>query len=58
MGEDGEDEVSQRVNSQLEGNPLLDLLLLSAEERQNYETFAPPQSIGLLQMETPQQAKF
>ena len=33
-----EEEVSQQKNPQLEGNPLLDHLLLSAEERQDYET--------------------
>ena len=38
--------VSQQDDSYQEGNPMLDCLLLSAEERQDYEAFASPQSMG------------
>ena len=43
--------------SQLESNSLLDHLLLSAEEKQDYGTFAPPLSMGLLEIKKPQQTK-
>ena len=39
-----EEEVSQQDSQQLEGHPLLDQLLLLAEERQDHETLASQQT--------------
>ena len=57
QGSSREDEISHWDDSQLDGNSLLGRLLLPAEERQDYETFASPQSMGLLRWEAPQQPK-
>ena len=52
-----EGDFSQRDDLQLESNPLLDHLFLSAEERQDYETLASPPFTGLPDREIPQQMK-
>ena len=57
VGSSDKEEVSQPEDPQLEGNPLLYGLLLLAEERQYYETFASPQNMGFLNREIPQQTK-
>ena len=57
QGSSREDEISHWDDSQLDGNSLLGRLLLLAEERQDYETFASPQSMGLLRWEATQQPK-